>query len=42
MAFIRKKMVKGIEYIFCVKSVREGKKVKQVIIANLGRADKSK
>lgn len=41
-AFYRIKKIKGKEYICYVKSVREGDRVRQVLIKHLGRADKLK
>jgi len=36
MAFIRRKQIKGKDYYYLVKSVREGLKVRQVVIKYLG------
>lgn len=34
--YVRRKTVKGLDYYYLVKSVREGKRVKQVYLAYLG------
>jgi len=42
MAFVRKKLVKGITYLYYVENQRINGKIKQVILQYLGRADKIK
>jgi hypothetical protein len=42
MAFVRKKMVNGIEYAQLVESTRINGKVKQKVLYCLGRVDKLK
>lgn len=40
MAFIRRKMVKGIAYAYKVENRKVNGKVKQTVLEYLGRADK--
>jgi len=39
MSFVRSKKVKGLSYLYRVESYREGKRVRQRVLAYLGKAD---